>query len=443
MKLFTGEDLIIYFFIYGLLAWVLNTVIYSLKEQKYINTGVLNIPIIGCPAFIMTLMIIVSSGKNVSYYGMLMMAFIDYFILDKLGLFFSQRLLLKKEISPEKLGYGKSLKIGLINAIIIIAVCFTCLKTLQPIIFSLVSLIPRIIVNIIALVLLLLLISDIVFTYIFVRKYPMQSMDGNIAKRKNTFGEWISKNIWKRIYKLYPSLLSDGFEYSSKGISDADKLLEEQGIIFARGINAAKLIWVLFISSLIGDIVETIYVLIVGHKFMRRSSFVLGPFSLVWGLGAVILTLALSKVKRQNNLSIFISGFLFGGVFEYLCSVFTEVFFGMKFWDYSHMPFNIDGRTNLLFMFFWGIVALAWFKFIYPPFSKFIEKIPPVTGAVLAVFIALFFICNGTVTSMVMIRTTDRKKHPEARNVIEQFIDNEYPNKVVRKLWPNMNFLEE
>ena len=372
-----------------------------------------------------------------------MMAFIDYFILDKLGLFFSQRLLLKKEISPERLGYGKNLKIGLINAIIITAVCFTCLKTLQPIIFSLVSLIPRIIVNIIAIVLLLLLISDIVFTYIFVRKYPMQSMDSNIAKRKNTFGEWISKNIWKRIYKIYPSLLSDDFEDSNKGISDADKLLEEQGIIFARGINAAKLIWVLFISSLIGDIVETIYVLIVGHELMRRSSFVLGPFSLVWGLGAVILTLALSKVKRQNNLSIFISGFFFGGVFEYLCSVFTEVFFGMKFWDYSHMPFNIDGRTNLLFMFFWGIVALVWFKFIYPPFSKFIEKIPPVTGSVLAVFIALFFICNGTVTSMVMIRTTDRKKHPEARNVIEQFIDNEYPNEVVKKLWPNMNFLEE
>ena len=38
MKLFSGADLIIYFFIYGLLAWILNTVIYSLKEQRYINT---------------------------------------------------------------------------------------------------------------------------------------------------------------------------------------------------------------------------------------------------------------------------------------------------------------------------------------------------------------------------------------------------------------------
>ena len=306
MKLFTGADLIIYFFIYGILAWVLNTVIYSLKEQKYINTGVLNIPIIGCPAFIMILMIIVSSGKNVSYYGMLMMAFIDYFILDRMGLFFSQRLLLKKEINSLRDNYGKSLKLSCINAIIVVGICFVLFKTLHPIVFSFVSLIPGIIVNIIALVLAVLLIADIVTIYIFVRKYPMKNMDTNIASRKNTFGEWISKHIW-----------------------------------------------------------------------------------------------------------------------------------------YSYMPFNIDGRTNLLFMFFWGIVALVWFKFIYPPFSKFIEKIPPVTGSVLAVFIALFFICNGTVTSMVMIRTTDRKKHPEARNVIEQFIDNEYPNEVVRKLWPNMNFLEE
>ena len=47
------------------------------------------------------------------------------------------------------------------------------------------------------------------------------------------------------------------------------------------------------------------------------------------------------------------------------------------------------------------------------------------------------------VTSIVMIRTTDRKKHPVARNVIEQLIDDEYPNDVVRKLWPNMDFLEE
>ena len=443
MKLFTGADLIIYFFIYGILAWIINTAIYSLKEQKYVSTGVLGIPILGVPAILMTIMIIVSSGKNVSYYGMLLMAFIDYLILEKLGLVFSQRLLLKKEIRSEKDRYGRGLKLSCINSCIAVAIAFIFLKTLHPIIFSVVSLIPDFIVNIIATVLILLLLSALITVYIFARKYPMQGISNNIAKRKNSFGEWISKIIWKKIYKLYPSLLEENFEESSKGISDADKLLEEHGVIFASGINIDKLVWVLFISSLIGDIIETIYVFLVSHIFMRRSSLVLGPFSLVWGLGSVILTVALSRVKRRNNISIFISGFFFGGVFEYLCSVFTEVFFGMKFWDYSYMPFNIDGRTNLLFMFFWGIVALVWFRFIYTPLSKTIEKIPPVTGTVLAFIITAFFVCNGIVTSMVMIRTTGRKEQPVARNVIEQFIDDEYPNDVVRKLWPNMDFLEE
>lgn len=167
-------------------------------------------------------------------------------LFEKVGLFFFQRLLLTKEISYERLGYGKSMKIRFINAIVVVGICFIYLKILQPIIFSLVSLIPRIIVNITALLLALLLVVDIVLTYIFVRKYPMQNIEEDISRRKKTFGEWISKNIWKKIYKLYPSLLSDDFEDSNKGISDADKLLEEQGIIFAKGISLAKLIWILF-----------------------------------------------------------------------------------------------------------------------------------------------------------------------------------------------------
>ena len=128
MKLFTGADLIIYFFIYGLLAWIINTAIYSLKEQKYISTGVLGIPILGVPAILMTIMIIVSSGKNVSYYGMLLMAFIDYLILEKLGLVFSQRLLLKKEIRSEKDRYGRSLQLSCINSFIAVAIAFIFLQ---------------------------------------------------------------------------------------------------------------------------------------------------------------------------------------------------------------------------------------------------------------------------------------------------------------------------
>lgn len=439
MRLFSGTDLIIYLFFYGFFTWWVTTVFFSLKEQHYVNSGVLNLPIILSPAIVMISMIIVSSGQNISLFGIIFLGFVNSLIVERLALFFSQSLIPKEKRGLKDDFFGRSLKYSFIRAAGLTAVCFTILQTVQPLLFSLISLIPVIVVRIVALILVLLLIGDIITIYIFLRRNQKDGTVSRLSANKNRLGEWVSGEIWKRIYRIYPSLK----ENNRGGLAAADKILESQGVIFAQGINFSKLIWILFVSSFLGDIIETIYVLITAHILMRRSSLVLGPFSLVWGLGAVVLTVALSRIKKQNNISVFIAGFLFGGVFEYLCSVFTEVFFGMRFWNYSDMPFNIDGRTNLLFMFFWGVAALCWFRLLYPPLSKGIEKIPPVTGTVLAFAIAIFFICNSLVTVTVMIRTTDRKKNPEPKNAIERFIDMQYPEEAVKKLWPNMDFLTE
>ena len=111
---------------------------------------------------------------------------------------------------------------------------------------------------------------------------------------------------------------------------------------------------------------------------MSRSSVIYGAFSIVWGLGAVILTVVLQRFAGREDRYVFIAGSVLGGVYEYVCSVFTEVFFGTTFWDYSDMPFNIGGRTNLLYCIFWGDVykrqlqygAGAWDDRQYPVFQR-------------------------------------------------------------------------
>lgn len=95
---------------------------------------------------------------------------------------------------------------------------------------------------------------------------------------------------------------------------------------------------------------------------MSRSSVLYGPFSIVWGLGCVLLTALLYKYKDRSDRYIFLAGTVLGGAYEYSCSVFTELVFGTVFWDYSHIPFNLGGRINLLFCFFWGIAAVVWLK---------------------------------------------------------------------------------
>ena len=101
-----------------------------------------------------------------------------------------------------------------------------------------------------------------------------------------------------------------------------------------------------------------------------------------------------------------------GGVYEYSCSVFTEMVFGTTFWDYSHMPFNINGRINLLFCFFWGVLAIVWLKLLYPAVSRVIEKIPPVAGKVLTYILVFAMALDMLISSVALMRYVDRSSRP-------------------------------
>ena len=134
--------------------------------------------------------------------------------------------------------------------------------------------------------------------------------------------------------------------------------VENSPLPFGAGKSVYKLCWIFVIGSVIGYIVETIFIYLTTGIWMNRSSLLYGPFSVVWGLGAVVLTLVLYGWNEKSDRYIFLGGLLIGGVYEYACSVFTEFFFGSVFWDYSGLPFNINGRVNLLYCSFWGLLAL-------------------------------------------------------------------------------------
>ena len=61
---------------------------------------------------------------------------------------------------------------------------------------------------------------------------------------------------------------------------------------------------------------------------MSRSSVVYGPFSIVWGLGCMLLTAILYQYRNRSDSFIFVFGTVMGGAYEYICSVFTEIVFG-------------------------------------------------------------------------------------------------------------------
>lgn len=212
--------------------------------------------------------------------------------------------------------------------------------------------------------------------------------------------------------------------------------------IFAEGICLDKLVWVFFVSAILGDVIETFYCRICEGVWMSRSSVLYGRFSVVWGIGAVVLTLVLYRFANRPNNYILLIGAFIGGVYEYGCSLFTELVFGSVFWDYSWMPLNIAGRTNLLYMAFWGILSVVWIKYIYPKMSHLIEKFPVKLGKICTWAFVVFMIGNILLSAMAMIRYTRRQEGVEASNQVEEFLDTTYKDERIEEVWPNMYFLK-
>ena len=175
---------------------------------------------------------------------------------------------------------------------------------------------------------------------------------------QNSLTNTMTRKLQARMIKAYPNLVK-----------------EDKEEVFAAGCGFYKLVSLFFIGAFLGDVTETIFCRFTMGRWMSRSSVVFGPFSIVWGLGCAILTWILYRYREQSDRRLFLCGTILGGAYEYICSVFTEIVFGTVFWDYSKIPFNLGGRINLLYCFFWGFAAIIWMKVIYPFLAKWIEKI--------------------------------------------------------------------
>ena len=168
---------------------------------------------------------------------------------------------------------------------------------------------------------------------------------------------------------------------------------------------------------------------------------VLGPFILVYGFGAVAITLFLYKMYNQKDSLIFIASMVIGGGFEYLCSFLQQAVFGTVSWEYSDSPLNISGRTNLLYSFFWGVLGLLWVKDMYPVLSRAIQKIPKKIGKPLTIGVTIFMAVDILLSSGAVYRQSERINRIPATNPVQTFFDTWFPDEFLEIIYPHMEYV--
>ena len=218
---------------------------------------------------------------------------------------------------------------------------------------------------------------------------------------------------------------------------------EKQEAHFAQGMTFYKLFWVFFIGCFAGVVLETIYCLIQRGHYESRVGLIYGPFNLVYGIGALCLSGALYQFRNRGRVFSFVGGFVVGSVVEYACSWFQEVCFGSTSWDYSKMPYNLNGRICLRYSIFWGILGIFWIKDIYPRMAKWILKIPNKVGKPLTWVLLVFMVFNSVMTLFTSLRWTARREGVEPRNAFEAYLDEHYPDERMQKIFANAEFTED
>lgn len=193
----------------------------------------------------------------------------------------------------------------------------------------------------------------------------------NANENKNSIESNKNENINKKDYKNKDNnndIASSENENNDK--VETNKSRKKSFTII--GISIWRILAYFIIYSVAGYIIETIYGIITKGVWESRQSFLYGPFCGIYGLGAVIMILFLHKYQKKYN-ALFIGGFIIGSITEYLVSLFGEMILGVKWWDYSGMPLNINGRICVYFSAFWGFLGIYLIASLNPKVDRLIN----------------------------------------------------------------------
>lgn len=235
--------------------------------------------------------------------------------------------------------------------------------------------------------------------------------------------------------------VKQSIERVEDNVEKAKQLTKKGFNIF--GITAWQIFAYFILYSVFGYIIETTFAFLAEGVIESRQSFLYGPFCAIYGLGAVVMIVGLQKCKK-NNITLFIGGVILGAITEYLVSLIGELVFNVKWWDYSDMPFNIQGRICATYSVAWGALGVVLVRYINPKVDKLINRVPMKSLKIATTIIMIFMLCDWLVSSfalqMFYVRMANTH-HIEIQSE-EQYMElsrklyqNEGIKKVVDTLW--------
>lgn len=220
--------------------------------------------------------------------------------------------------------------------------------------------------------------------------------------------------------------------------------VEKNGFAIRRkmiDLNFSKLLLLFIIGSVVGLILEVVFHAIIFGGYESRAGLVWGPFSPLYGFGAVALTILLNRLSSYPPVVIFLISMVVGSAIEFACSWWMEYCFGAIAWDYSGTFGSIQGRVNFMFACMWGTLGLAWAKLAMPVIKQGFERInwDSVLVHTCSITLSIFLAINIITTLLALDRESSRANNIPASTPIDYLLDEHFPSSWMQQRFENMS----
>lgn len=199
------------------------------------------------------------------------------------------------------------------------------------------------------------------------------------------------------------------------------------------------------IYSFIGWTIEMVACAIANKKIVNRG-FLVGPYCPIYGFSSLIMIGVLQKYLNDAFV-LFIMAIFICTFTEYITSYIMEKIFHARWWDYTNIPFNLNGRVCLTNSICFGILGTILLYVLNPMITNFLESIKVSTFNIIFFVIYIIFFID-VVTSINIINklkiTADsiRKDYTEeiTSKVKDVIFKNSLLSRRLIRAFPNITF---
>ena len=195
---------------------------------------------------------------------------------------------------------------------------------------------------------------------------------------------------------------------------------------------------IFLIASVAGLVLEMAFMYVTAGRTELRVGLVWGPFSPLYGFGAVLLTMVLWNFRDASAPHVFLASAVLGGGLEQATGMLMQDIVHAQSWTYIHLPDHITQWVAWRFLAMWGLIGLVWCRLIMPEALFRIGEPTTRAQVVIVSVLTVFLVVDMLATVYCFYRKTQRDAGLPARNAIDAYVDRHFDDRFIAGRFQNL-----